>query len=87
MVRPSTLLTFEPEFGPNPSSHPARFPLALPQFFINLMSNPGQVVFDPFGGTCTTALAAELMGRRWLVTELDPCYAAILPERIRAATG
>jgi site-specific DNA-methyltransferase (adenine-specific) len=81
LVRPSTLLYFEPEFGPNPVRHPARFPLELPTFFIKLLSKPGQLVLDPFGGTGTTALAAETLGRKWLVTEIDPKYAAIVPER------
>lgn len=84
LVRPSTLLHFEPEFGPNPTLHPARFPLELPSFFVRLMTRPGDLVFDPFGGTCTTAVAAENHERRWLVTEIDPRYTAILPERIRA---
>jgi DNA modification methylase len=47
-VRLSTLLHFEPEFGPNPSHHPARFPIELPSLSIKLMTQPGQVVFDPF---------------------------------------
>jgi site-specific DNA-methyltransferase (adenine-specific) len=84
MVRPSTLLSFEPEFGPNITGHPARFPLQLPLFFINLMTKPGQLVFDPFAGTCTTAVAAERLNRRWVVTELDAKYAMCLPERIRS---
>lgn len=84
MVRPSTLLHFEPEFSPNPANHPARFPLALPTFFIKLLSKPGQVVFDPFGGTGTTALAAETLSRRWLVTEIDPKYAAVAPQRFES---
>ncbi len=82
MVRPSTLLHFEPEFGPNPTEHPARFPLDLPRFFIQLLTLPGQLVFDPFAGTCTTAVAAEHLGRRWLVAERDPAYAGILPARL-----
>ena len=82
MVRPSTLLSLEPEFSPNPTLHPARFPLALPSFFVKLLTEPGQIVFDPFGGTGTTAVAAEALGRRWIVTEIDKKYAAILPERI-----
>ena len=83
MVRPSTLLLFEPEFSPNPTRHPARFPIELPAFFIKLMTKPGQLVFDPFAGTCTTALAAEMLERRWLVTELDEKFAVILPDRIK----
>lgn len=84
MVRPSTLLHFEPEFSPNPVRHPARFPLALPRFFIKLLTMPGQLVIDPFGGTGTTALAAEQLGRRWLVSELDAKYAAVVPSRFSA---
>jgi len=83
MVRPSTLLHFEPEFSPNPTGHPARFPIQLPTFFIKLLTKPGQLVFDPFAGTCTTAVAAERLGRKWLVTELDSHYALILPERLK----
>lgn len=82
LVRPSTLLHFEPEFGKNPTNHPARFPLELPTFFIKLMTQPGQLVFDPFGGTGTTAVAAERLRRQWLLTELDEDYAAALPERL-----
>ncbi len=85
LVRPSTLLSLEPEFGPNPTLHPARFPVELPSFFINLLTQPGDFVLDPFGGTGTTGLAAEKLGRRWLVTEISEQYASILPDRIRAA--
>ena len=83
LVRPSTLLHLEPEFSPNPVKHPARFPVMIPTFFINLLTKRDQIVVDPFGGTGTTALAAELLGRRWLVTEIDPSYAAVLPSRIK----
>ena len=83
LVRPSTLLTYEPEFGPNPTAHPARFPVVIPSFFIQLLTLPGQVVYDPFAGTCTTAVAAEALERRWIVSELEPAYAAILPERLQ----
>lgn len=85
LVRPSTLLVMEPEFLPNPAEHPARFPIGLPSFFINLLTKPGQLVFDPFGGTCTTAVAAETLGREWVVCELDEGYARVLPERISRA--
>lgn len=83
MVRPSTLLLLEPEFSPNPTHHPARFPLEIPTFFVKLLSKPNQLVFDPFAGTCTSALAAERLERRWLVTEIDERYAEALPERMK----
>ncbi|MBA2318363.1 MAG: site-specific DNA-methyltransferase [Euzebyales bacterium] len=42
------------------------------------------MVYDPFGGTCTTAVAAEHAKRRWLVNELDPEYASVLAGRLVA---
>ena len=84
LVRPSTLLLHEPEFAPNPTGHPCRFPVDLPAFFIKLLTLPGQVVLDPFGGTGTTAVAAEALGRRWLLTEAEASYAAALPGRLAA---
>jgi site-specific DNA-methyltransferase (adenine-specific) len=84
MVRPSTLLHLEPDFTPNPVEHPARFPLGLPMFFIKLMTRQNQLVIDPFGGTGTTALAAEKLGRRWLVCEIDAAYASAVPQRFQS---
>ena len=83
MVRPSTLLHLEPDFSPNPVEHPARFPLALPMFFIRLMTKENQLVLDPFAGTGTTALAAEKLGRRWLACEIDAAYASAVPARFK----
>ncbi|MHB8399300.1 MAG: DNA-methyltransferase [Candidatus Limnocylindrales bacterium] len=84
MVRPSNLLHFEPEFSPNPTHHPARFPVALPSFFVKLLTQPDQLVFDPFGGTGTTGVAAEYLDRSWLLTELDGEYARVLGDRIKS---
>lgn len=49
--------------------HPARFPAGLPEFFIKLLTRPGGLVYDPFGGSGTTAQVAEKLGRHWLTTE------------------
>lgn len=57
--------------------HPARFPSALPRFFIKFLTDPGDVVVDIFSGSNTTGQAAELLGRRWLSMELDREYAAL----------
>jgi site-specific DNA-methyltransferase (adenine-specific)/site-specific DNA-methyltransferase (cytosine-N4-specific) len=85
LVRPSNLLRLEPEFLPNPTNHPARFPVALPEFFIRLMTLPGQLVLDPFAGTGTTGVAAERLGRQWLLSELDETYVSVLPDRLARA--
>ena len=82
LVRPSNVLLIEPEFGPNPTRHPARFPVLLPAFFVQLLTKPGQLVYDPFGGTGTTAVAAEFLGRRWVVTETERAYAKAVRSRM-----
>jgi DNA modification methylase len=81
-VAPSNLIVAEPEFSPNPTRHPARFPPAIPEFFVKLCTRPGEVVLDPFAGTGTTAVVAEGLERRWLMAELDPTYCDVLPERL-----
>lgn len=57
-------------------AHPARFPRALPDFFIRMLTEPGDLVLDVFGGSNTTGEAAELLGRRWLAFEQRPDYVA-----------
>lgn len=54
--------------------HPARFPRALPEFFIKLCTAPGDVVLDPFAGSNVTGEAAEGLGRRWLAIEMVEAY-------------
>lgn len=49
-------------------------------------SRPG-VVLDPFMGTGTTALVAERLRRDWLGVELNPSYARMATNRLRAADG
>jgi DNA modification methylase len=56
--------------------HPARFPLKLPMFFIEMTTDPGDLVVDFFGGSNTSGRAAEDLERRWLTFELDREYAA-----------
>lgn len=54
--------------------HPARFPAALPEFFIKLLTDPDDLVLDPFGGSNMTGSVAEGLRRRWLAFELEPKY-------------
>lgn len=58
------------------TSHPARFPAKLPDFFIKFLTKPGDVVLDIFAGSNTTGMVAESLGRRWLAFDLDPSYVA-----------
>lgn len=54
--------------------HPARFPAALPDFFIRLVTEEDDLVVDPFAGSNTTGAVAERLGRRWLAVEKDETY-------------
>jgi DNA modification methylase len=54
--------------------HPARFPDQLPEYFIRYLTDPGEVVFDPFGGSCVTGKVAERLNRKWACVELNAGY-------------
>jgi DNA modification methylase len=54
--------------------HPARFPPELPEFFIEFLTEPGDLVVDPFAGSNITGAVAESHGRRWLSSDLDADY-------------
>ncbi len=49
--------------------HPALMSPKLAEFFIKFLTDPGDLVFDPFAGSNTTGAAAESLDRRWLATE------------------
>lgn len=51
-------------------AHGAPMPLKLATFLVEFLSEPGDLVVDPFSGSFTTADAAERLGRRWLGTEV-----------------
>ena len=59
--------------------HPARYPAELPEYFIRMLTDPGDFVVDPFGGSCVTGEVCERTGRRWACIELvrDYCQAAL----------
>lgn len=54
--------------------HPARFPAALPEFFLRLLTEPGDIVLDPFAGSNTMGAVAEKLQRRWLAIENVEAY-------------
>lgn len=47
----------------------APMPLALAKFLIRFMTEPGDLVADPFGGSFTTGVGAQETGRRWIASE------------------
>ena len=54
--------------------HPARFPALLPEYFIRMLTDPGDMVLDPFGGSCVTGMVAETLKRKWTCVELSSEY-------------
>jgi len=54
--------------------HPARMPAELAKFFIRFLTEPGDLVLDPFGGSNTTGAAAEELKRHWISIEASEEY-------------
>jgi DNA modification methylase len=50
---------------------------------ISLSSNPGEMVFDPFCGSGSTLLAAQILDRKWIGCELDQKYVNISENRLK----
>ena len=50
------------------------FPAALPEFFLKLLTEDGDLVLDPFAGSNTTGAVAESLGLRWIAVELVESY-------------
>mgnify|MGYP000884350652 CR=1 FL=1 len=58
----------------NIKPHPARFPARLPEFFIRMLTDAGDTVFDPFGGSCVTGEVSERLQRHWTCCEVVDEY-------------
>ena len=57
-------------------AHPARFPAALPEYFTRMLTDPGDLIFDPFAGSCVTGEVAERLHRKWVCVEKVESYLA-----------
>ncbi|HWJ42002.1 MAG TPA: site-specific DNA-methyltransferase [Solirubrobacterales bacterium] len=54
--------------------HPARMPPKLAEFFVKFLTDEGDLVLDPFGGSNTTGFVAESLGRQWISLEPNAEY-------------
>ena len=63
--------------------HPAVFPVALPEHILLAYSDPGDIVFEPFGGSGTTILAAQKTNRVARAIELAPSYTDVAVKRFQ----
>lgn len=65
-------------------AHPCQLPEKLMERIIRLASPPGGLVFDPFCGAGTTAIAARKLGRHFITTETDEKYVRITQAKLAA---
>jgi len=79
MVYPTNVLHLATECANR--NHSAAFPLALPEWFIKLFTQPGDLVLDPFSGSGTTALAAKQLNRHYVGIDIDPAYVELARNR------
>ena len=81
----STILRFD---KPTRSKeHPTMKPVALIAYQISNSTKPGNSVLDPFGGSGTTLIACEQLGRTCYMMEIDPMYVQVIIDRWEAMTG
>lgn len=81
----STVWAIRPQ--PSYTGHPAVMPAELARRCIISSTQPGDVVLDPFGGSGTTGMVADGLGRDAILIELNPDYAAAARVRVDGAAG
>ncbi|MGH8557128.1 MAG: DNA-methyltransferase [Methylococcales bacterium] len=67
--------------------HPARFPATLPEFFLKLVTDEGDLVVDPFAGSNTTGMVCEYLQRRWIAIENHQEYLDASKFRFEEVSG
>jgi len=69
----------------NGIEHPSPKPIELYKWILEVVTNPGDLILDPFMGSGTTGVACVQTGRRFIGIEIDPKYYAIAEKRIAEA--
>lgn len=67
--------------------HPTQKPVALADYMLKSYSQEGDIVLDLFGGSGTTLIAAEQLGRKARLMEIDPHYCDVILARWEKLTG
>lgn len=62
--------------------HPSQKSTELIQRIINIATNPGEIILDCFSGSGTTAIAANNLGRHWVMVEKNSDYNDIFKRRL-----
>ena len=73
--------------GDSSGLHPTQKPIELIERMISYHTVKGEVVYEPFAGSGTALIAAELTGRRCFALELAPAFCDVIVERWEGVTG
>ena len=87
MAEKKSTTTIDCDMPVKDSEHPTMKPVKLFGLLIKNSSKIGDIVLDTFGGSGTTLIAAEQLGRRCRMVELDPHYCDVIIARWEKLTG
>ncbi len=65
------------------TEHPCQFPVGLIERLVLGMTNPGNIVFDPYMGVGSAGIAALAHGRKFIGAEIDSKYVKIARKRLK----
>ena len=82
-----SVISLFPENGKIRNEHPATFPVKLPSEYIQALTDEGDNVIEPFGGSGTTLIACEQTNRKCFCMELEPKYIDVIINRWETFTG
>ena len=68
--------------GKNATAHLNQKPLSFMQRIIEVASNEGDTIWEPFGGLCSASVAAAALGRTSFAAEVDPGFASLAQQRL-----
>lgn len=79
----SAVFTFNKNsYADRGNDHETQKPLPLMLELVRCFTDPGELILDPFGGSGTTALAAQALGRRCILIEKEERYCEIAARRL-----
>lgn len=84
-LRRSAPRVYKPTAGS--SAHLNQKPLEFMERLVKAVTEPGDVVWEPFGGLASGSVAAVALGRRAVAAELDANFAALARQRLRLAAA
>ena len=80
---PINLITFSKSNQKDFLLHPTQKPVDLLEYLINTYTNENMVILDNAAGSCTTAIAARNLNRKWICIEKELKYCDISVERLK----